>query len=212
MQYLPHSSRRNVVIDIETVATNSDDSTGALSALTGRIVCIGLLFDDGETVTELALIDQDEGQMLRSFWQTVRPTDVFIGHNVLQFDLPFIRQRSWILGVRPSRKLDLRRFYTADVIDTVQFWSGWGATKQPSLNAIGGALGCRTKAAEGCQVSEWWAAGDLASIAGYCLADIRLICLVFLRMTYQQVPLRLVGRLSIPPALGAERCTVGTAT
>ncbi len=47
MRILPTPTRRNVVLDIETLSLDPADPQGALSALTGRIVCICLLFDDG---------------------------------------------------------------------------------------------------------------------------------------------------------------------
>ena len=40
--------RRIATLDIETVSLDPNDPKGALDAMTGRIVCIGLLFDDGE--------------------------------------------------------------------------------------------------------------------------------------------------------------------
>src|ERR1019366_4908815 len=89
--------RRTVVLDIETVALDPSDEKGALDALRGRIICICMLIDDGETATEIALCDDDERFMVAEFWNTLKPGDVVVGHNVLEFDLLFIRQRSWIL-------------------------------------------------------------------------------------------------------------------
>jgi hypothetical protein len=43
----PTLFRRIVVLDIETLSVNPNIAKGALDALTGRIVCIGLLIDDG---------------------------------------------------------------------------------------------------------------------------------------------------------------------
>ena len=95
--------RRTVVLDIETVSLDPNLTKGALDALTGRIVCIGMLIDDGARVDEVAIAGEDEAQILTEFWGTIHPTDVIVGHNVHEFDVPVLRQRSWILGVRPSR-------------------------------------------------------------------------------------------------------------
>lgn len=105
---------------LETVSLGPADSQGTLSALAGRIVCIGMRFDDGESITEESFTDQDERDLLIRFWETIRETDFLIGHNILNFDLPFIRQRSWLLSTRPSRRTDLRRFYSKDVFDTMR--------------------------------------------------------------------------------------------
>src|ERR1700756_4144020 len=108
---------RVVVVDIETVAIDTSNDKGALDAMTGRVVCIGMLIDDGQIVTEITLADEDERRLITEFWLTVAPSDVLVGHNVLDFDLRFLRQRSWILGIQPSRMLDMRKYYTGDVVD-----------------------------------------------------------------------------------------------
>jgi uncharacterized protein YprB with RNaseH-like and TPR domain len=114
---------RIVVMDIETAALSPGDAKGALDALTGRIVCIGLRLDSGTQITELAISDEDESAILRGFWDAIAPKDVLVGHNILGFDIPFVLQRSWIHDIRPSRHLDLRRYYTCDIVDTMQLWS-----------------------------------------------------------------------------------------
>jgi predicted PolB exonuclease-like 3'-5' exonuclease len=183
-------SRRNVVLDIETVGLVADDPKAALSALAGRIVCVCLLIDDGQHIAESALISPDEKAIVSGFWAAVRPTDVFIGHNLFDFDLPMIRQRSWILGIRPSRRIDLRRFYSRDFIDTLQLWSNFGSQRYASLDQLAAAMGCEAKTAHGCDVAEWWAAGDLVQIAQYCSQDVRVTYQLFRRMMFQALPKR----------------------
>jgi predicted PolB exonuclease-like 3'-5' exonuclease len=189
MRIKPTPSRRNVVIDIETVSLDASDPKGALSALTGRIACVCLLIDDGNQMQEVTLIGEEAG-LLHNFWQRVQPSDVFIGYNLLNFDLLFIRQRSWILGVRPSRKIDLKKFYTYDLIDLMQLWTNWGSHKYVGLDQIAEVLGCGTKSADGSRVAEWWQTGKIAQIAEYCMHDVRITYLVFLRLMFQAVPAR----------------------
>src|ERR1019366_4521468 len=95
----PTQYRRTVVLDIETVAIDPNLSKGALDALTGRIVCVGMLIDDGVRLAEMAIASEDEAEILTEFWGTIHPTDVIVGHNIHDFDVPFVRQRSWILGI-----------------------------------------------------------------------------------------------------------------
>lgn len=193
MNLKPTPARANVFLDVETTTLDNDNPKGALSALTGRIVCICTLRDDGTVLTEQTFIGQDEAELLRGFWQSLTPTDTLVGHNALNFDLTFIRQRSWILGVRPSRRIDLRRFYSSDVVDTMQLFSNWGATKYPGLNDLAEAIGVGQKTGEGCQVAEWWSAGDLDSIANYCRADVRLTFKVYNRLMFLNLPDRFVA-------------------
>lgn len=205
MKIKPTATRRNVFIDIETVTLDSKDDKGALSAVTGRIVCICLLIDDGSTIREEMLIDHDERTLLEAFWAEVKPHDVFIGYNALDFDLPFIRQRSWILGVRPSRRISLKRYYTEDVIDLMQLWSNWSAAKNVSLDTLGAALGCGGKTGHASDVSDWWAHGELEQIAAYCREDVRLTFRVFNRLMFQPLPDRYLNAVAnaaeiVPPS------------
>jgi len=178
---------RVVVVDIETVALDTNDDRGALDALTGRIVCIGMLIDDGQIVTEITLADEDERRLITEFWRTIAPSDVLVGHNVLDFDLRFLRQRSWILSIQPTRTIDTRRYYTRDVIDTLQLWTQWsGDKKGVTLDALGAALGCGRKTGEGANVAQWWAEGDIDRIKKYCGDDVQLTYRVFCRLTYQE--------------------------
>ena len=181
------AGRRTVVLDIETVALDLSQEKGALDALSGRVVCIGMLIDDGEAATEVMFAGEDERLLVSGFWNTVRPTDVIVGHNVLDFDINFLRQRSWILGIQPSRTIDTRKYYTADVIDTLQIWTNWTGNKRGvTLDALGSVLGCGRKTGEGANVAEWWAVRDIESIKKYCREDVRIAYRVFCRLTYQE--------------------------
>ena len=179
--------RRTVVLDIETVALDPSDEKGALDAMTGRVVCVGMLIDDGREAKEITFAGEDEARIITGFWDALKPGDAVVGHNVLDFDIRFLQQRSWILGIQPSRTLDTRRYYTADVIDTLQLWTNWSGNKKGvTLDALGSALGCGRKTGEGARVAEWWAVRDIDSIKRYCGDDVRLTYGVYCRLTYQE--------------------------
>jgi hypothetical protein len=83
--------------------------------------------------------------------------------------------------------LDTRRYYTADVIDTLQLWTNWSGNKKGvTLDALGSALGCGRKTGEGARVAEWWAVRDIDSIKKYCCEDVQLTYRVFCRLMYQE--------------------------
>lgn len=179
--------RRTVVLDIETVALDPSDEKGALDAMTGRVVCVGMLIDDGREAKEITFAGEDEARIITGFWNALKPGDAVVGHNVLDFDIRFLQQRSWILGIQPNRTLDTRRYYTADVIDTLQLWTNWSGNKKGvTLDALGSALGCGRKTGEGARVAEWWAVLDIDSIKKYCREDVQLTYRVFCRLTYQE--------------------------
>jgi hypothetical protein len=185
----PSPFRRILTIDIETVSLDPAEPKGAYEGLglTGRIVAIGMLFDDGFNLTELPLADFDERRLLERFWATVDPGDLLVGHTLQDFDLPFIRQRSWILGVHPSRNIDMRKYYTNDVVDVLALWTNWsGRVKGCSLDNMAAALGCGAKSGHGSEVAGMWAARDLAAISAYCMQDVRLAYRVYCRLMFRE--------------------------
>jgi 3'-5' exonuclease len=194
---------RKLVLDIETAALEPDDEQGALNAMTGRVVCIGMLIEQSDGITEITLAGENEQEIIRSFWAAVKPGDVIVGRNVIDFDLRFLQQRSWILGIKPSRSFDVRRYYTKDVIDTLQLWTNWtGNKKGVTLDALGSVLGCGRKTGDGANVALWWAAGDIESIKKYCLDDVRLAYRVYRRLTYQEPTANRVGSRTVAQGFG----------
>jgi hypothetical protein len=161
-------------LDVETITTDQSDPTDVLSALKDHVVCLCMLIDDGSNIVEISLIDADESVILGRFWQLAHSDDLFIGHNTLEFDLTFVRQRSWIAGLKPSNDLDLRRYYSHDFVDIMHLWSNWESTPRPSLEGMADVIGLRRKTAKAMKVFEWWSAGDLDSIAVHCREDVRI--------------------------------------
>ena len=66
----------------------------------GRILCIGYAVDDQPA----ECLFGDEKELLRKFWAIAKDATLFVGHNVMDFDLRFIYKRSVILGIRPTKK------------------------------------------------------------------------------------------------------------
>jgi hypothetical protein len=179
--------RRLAVIDIETVSIDPADDRGALDAMSGRIVCIGILFDDGQKIELAPIADLDETALLTRFWQTIRDTDLLIGHNILGFDLMFIRQRSWILGIKPPIAVNIRKYYTDQVVDLMELWTNWSNKfKGASLENIAWALGCGEKTGHGSDVATMWASGQYAAMMDYCMNDVWLTYRIYCRMHYRQ--------------------------
>jgi len=179
--------KRTVTMDIETVSLDPADPKGALEAMTGRIVCIGMLFDDGTRLNPVVICDADERKILERFWASITDTDQLVGHNILAFDLMFIRQRSWILRVKPPVVLNLRKYYTEQVVDLMEMWTNWSTRfKGASLDNIATVLGVGEKTGHGSEVAALWAAGDTAALMKYCMSDVWLSYQVYCKMTYRE--------------------------
>lgn len=162
----------------------------------GHICVIGIAIDDAEPI---ALYNRDwhaaEAYVLAEFFRmidaqcaqhpNVRP--VFIGHNVIEFDLRFIYQRAVVLGVKPSPHIpfNARPWGDSSVFDTMTAWAG--ARNTVSLDKLARVLGVGGKSdMDGSMVWDAVNAGRIDEVAEYCKADIAMTRAAYKRMTFSQ--------------------------
>ena len=65
----------------------------SLSAATAKILCIGYAIEP-PVDSEVQVLEGEETEIIKSFWQLAADCELFVGHNILDFDLRFIYQRS----------------------------------------------------------------------------------------------------------------------
>src|SRR6185295_11382894 len=155
-----------------------------------RIVCIALLLftDAMEAQEAVAWYGANERELLQQFWAriaTVRP-GLFITHNGLGFDLPFIKKRSVIHQIKPSVEINLAKFRSEPVYDTMAVWSNWDQRGWVKLDILARALNVETKSGSGQQVAEMWMKGQGREIAEYCLKDTYVTYAVYSKMNFRQ--------------------------
>lgn len=156
----------------------------------GRIVCIGLflLRDDLSPGEVIAFYGTNEKGILMRFWDklaAVRP-NLIITHNGLGFDLPFIKKRSIINGVKPSIEVSLAKYRSQPVFDTMAEWSNWDIKNYTKLDVLARSLGIETKTGSGDQVAGMWERGEIDAIANYCLQDVYVTYGCYCRMTFRE--------------------------
>jgi 3'-5' exonuclease len=154
------------------------------------IVCIGMLefSDQLEPRGAVAWYGGNERELLRQFWSRVgqaRPA-LFITHNGLGFDLPFIKKRSMIQQVKPSLDINLAKFRTEPVYDTMAVWSNWDQRGWVKLDVLARALNVDTKSGSGEQVAAMWEKGQGRELALYCLQDTFVTYACYCRMNFRQ--------------------------
>jgi len=162
----------------EFVASTSFD--GAF----GRILCVGYAIDNDETQV---LYNTDEKIILQEFWEIAKDVEFFVGHNAFDFDMPFIWQRSIILGVKPTRAMSFRRFTQSEIYDTMQEWNHWGRNHSSgSLHKLALALKLPSSKGDidGSQVYDYFKAGRIKEILDYCKRDVALTRKIFHRLTF----------------------------
>ena len=168
---------REVVVDIETTALHPSQ---------GKIVCIGLLLVEGETTVEKVVAGPNETLLLCEFWDSIRPGDYFIGHNIILFDLPFLISRSRITGVTATRRLRIRPQSTAVAYDTMQVDSGWGKVRWRKLGDLAREYGLPGKKGSGKGVHRLARERRWQEIEKYCLGDLRVTWDVYRHMKNQR--------------------------
>jgi predicted PolB exonuclease-like 3'-5' exonuclease len=97
----------------------------ALSALTGKVVAIGVKLGPQDKDCVL-IIDNEETRMVGMFFEMVRiglkEETQWIGFNITNFDLPFLLRRAWALGIKPPSGLINRRYLTNGFLDLADVW------------------------------------------------------------------------------------------
>lgn len=164
----------------------------------GRIICIAYAIDDGPV--EVLSGEEDEGEMLRKFWEMVDSISIparnpqwpdygvqFIGHNVMDFDLRFIYQRSIVNRVRPAYDLTFARYKSYPIYDTMREWTKWSMSSV-GLEHVAMALGIPTPkdGIDGSQVFDFYKAGKVKEICEYCKRDVECTREVYKRMTFNE--------------------------
>ncbi|MBI4084753.1 MAG: ribonuclease H-like domain-containing protein [Candidatus Levybacteria bacterium] len=155
----------------------------------GRICCIGII-KEGHGKIEKDVIKGTESEILRKFWEIARNAHLFIGHNVMDFDLPFIYQRSIINGVKPSVDLNFARYRSNPIFDTMREWTKWSFNATVKLDTLAKVLHLPTSKDEmdGSMVYPKFLEGKINEICKYCMKDVELNRLVYYRMIFDDVP------------------------
>lgn len=150
----------------------------------GRIICIGYAVDDNSVE---CLCDENEAKMLQKFWELAKDTDLFIGHNILDFDLRFIYQRSIVNRVLPSINLNFARYRNYPIYDTMKEWVKW-SMNSVSLEHLALALGIPTPkdGIDGSQVYDFYQKGKIKEIIQYCQRDVEATRAIYRRMTFRE--------------------------
>jgi predicted PolB exonuclease-like 3'-5' exonuclease len=150
----------------------------------GQILCIGYASNDNPV--EIIFNDKNEPETLKQFWQIAKNYDLFIGHNIMDFDLRFIYQRSIIHRIKPALDLSFARYRSAPIFDTMKEWVKW-SNNSVGLEYLALALGLPTpkNGVDGSQVFEFYKNGKIDEILKYCKGDVEITRAIYKRMTFE---------------------------
>jgi predicted PolB exonuclease-like 3'-5' exonuclease len=154
----------------------------ALTGAFGRLLCIGYAIDN----QPVEILTGSERDQLKAFWELARVHKPLIGHNIMDFDIPFLKQRSIVTGIK-SEFLSLARYKNFPLFDTKYEWDGWGKPSGwASLDTIAHALDLPSSkgAIDGSKVAEFYEKGKIEEIYNYCKADVELTRKIYCRLTF----------------------------
>lgn len=139
------------------------------------------------TDTQIEVLHGEEGEILRDFWKLAAGSDLFVGHNVLDFDLRFIYQRSVIKQIKPSRDISFSRFRNSPVFDTMHEWTRWGRDLI-KLDTLAKSLNIPSPKTDldGSKVYDYYKAGKEPEIYEYCKGDVETVRKVYRRMSFSE--------------------------
>lgn len=155
----------------------------ALNADMGKILCIGYC-KEPPIGSKPDILIGDEKTILSEFWNVSRNVDLFIGHNIMNFDLKFICRRSNMLKIKPSRSSRFTSYDRTFIYDTMREWNNARFT---SLDVVARSMGFESSKGEICgeKVYDFYRSGKQREIYQYCKADVELARKIYKKMISQ---------------------------
>ncbi len=180
--------KKSVLIDKEELDTSVSFARRAgIYAEFGKIICIALGYEketpDGLQFYVETLKGDDEKRLLNDFVERcalffTHAQCLFCGHNIREFDIPFLCRRMLIQGIPlPAivRDLSSKKPWENPMIDTLQSWK-FGEYKQfTSLELLATVLGISSPKddMDGSDVARvYWKEKNLDRIVRYCAKDV----------------------------------------
>lgn len=159
----------------------------SLDGAYGRVACIA--WHDDESIHQTIKIE-DEIDVITSFYASISNIGKqlsFCGHNIVNFDLPFLLHRSMILGIKPPSSImkAMRAKPWDDCIkDTMIMWTG-SPSKYMKLDTLLWLFGIDHGHPEfdGSMVAETWET-DPQKVIDYCAGDVRATYELYQKMTF----------------------------
>ena len=161
-----------------------------------KIVCISLGYFkkemDNYQFRIKSIYDHDEKVLLTAFIQIVNQLQAvngqwnFTGHNIKEFDIPFLCRRLLINGFSIPPYLDFQNMkpWQTNIIDTFQYWRFGDYKNYTSLKLLAAALNIESPKddLDGSMVGDtYWIGNDLTRIVTYCQKDVITVANIILK-------------------------------
>jgi len=172
-----------------------------------KIICISLAYFNRENHLKMrvkSFYGDDERKILNDFIATVRKIEAFnsewcfAGHNIKEFDIPFICRRLLINQMSIPGFLDFQNMkpWETNIVDSFQYWRFGDYKNYTSLKLLAFAMGVPSPKddIDGSMVGDLYWNGsneerkqNMQRIARYCQKDVITTCNIILR--FKNLPL-----------------------
>ena len=156
-----------------------------LNAAYGSVACIA--FAANEKIHSTTF-DLDETQCIKSFYECIEDYETFCGHNIVGFDLKFLKQRSMILGIKPPKNI-LKAMNAKpwdDCIKDIMLMWDPDKNKMTSLDLMCWLFGVEHDhdGFDGSMVAETWPV-DPQKVIDYCISDVKATQEIYYKMMFE---------------------------
>ena len=166
----------------------------------GKIICISVGYftiKNAERQFRTKSIIGEEKQLLEEFNDLVKthfsnPTFVFCGHNIKEFDIPYMCRRMLINGINIPEKLQLfgRKPWEIPHLDTLELWKFGDYKHYTSLKLLTHVLNIPSpkEDIDGSEVRNvYYNEKNIDRIKKYCERDVVAVAQIFLRMRNEPI-------------------------
>jgi DNA polymerase elongation subunit (family B) len=168
-----------------------------------KIICISTAYLYYNEKKEISLrvksiYGDDEADILKRFnelicrFEDVHKNFCFAGHNIKEFDIPFIGRRMLINGIALPQCLKLQgaKPWEVRMVDTLQWWRFGDYKNYITLNLLAHVLNVPTSKTDmdGSMVQDvYYKDKDLNRIVTYCQKDVEVVANILLR--FENLPI-----------------------
>ena len=166
----------------------------------GKIICISVGYftiKNAERQFRTKSIIGDEKELLEEFNNLItthfsNPAFVFCGHNIKEFDIPYLCRRMLINGIQIPEKLQLfgRKPWEIPHLDTLELWKFGDYKHYTSLKLLTHVLGIPSpkEDIDGSEVRNvYYNEKDINRIKKYCERDVIAVAQVLLRLRNEAI-------------------------
>ena len=162
-----------------------------------KVVCIGFgslqKQENNWTMRLKSLVNDDEHTLLADFCELITKFTAvnkdmkFCGHNIKEFDIPFLCRRMVINNIQLPSSMQMmgKKPWEVTHLDTMDMWRFGDYKNFTSLSLLATILGIPSPKSDmdGSMVAEaFWVDKNLARIGSYCLQDVLTSAKVYLRL------------------------------